>query len=53
MIKYTKQQLQKRKMWQMIGLAVVIGAVLTALFVTIAAETNNEPAVDNRIEQEN
>ena len=50
MLKYTKQQLQNRKLRQVIGITVIIAVVVAAIVVTIAVVSDNEPEVNNLIE---
>ncbi len=49
MFQLNKQQLRRRKLFQTIGLLVVIITAAIAIFVTIQLVRGNEPAVDNQI----
>jgi hypothetical protein len=52
MLKYTKQQLQNRKLRQAVGVVVVVTVLVAAVFVTIAVVSDDTPEINNKITNE-
>lgn len=44
--------MRNSRLWQTIGIVVIVGAVIAVVFVTIAVVNDNEPVIENRITNE-